>query len=274
MAKSKSKSSTDFKEQQLDDVLNLIYKVCKNKGWTPHLQNKDTETFKYATVEVFKYFSKEHSDEKVLAAIDIDVIQNQKVKFHINKTSFYGYGVDALARSLQDELKEIDWIKKSESEPKTSDTDIQIVENILNRFDRAVRQLKRRYDNRPAIDVKDEYDVQDVVHSILRCYFDDLRPEDYTPSYAGSCSRVDFLLKKEKIVIEVKYATNKLKDKKIGEQLIIDIKRYETHPDCRTLFCFVYDPDGNIQNPIALENDLSGTHGKNNLQVKVIITPK
>ena len=35
-------------------------------------------------------------------------------------------------------------------------------------------------------------------------YFDDIRAEEWTPSYAGKCARVDFLLKNEKIVIEVK----------------------------------------------------------------------
>ena len=28
--------------------------------------------------------------------------------------------------------------------------------------------------------------------------FDDIRPEEYTPSYAGGSSRIDFLLKDEK----------------------------------------------------------------------------
>ena len=149
-----------------------------------------------------------------------------------------------------------------------------IIEQILNRFDKAARQLKRRYDSRSTIEIKDEYDVQDALHVVLKCYFDDVRPEEYSPSYAGSASRVDFLLKQEKIVIEVKIATSRLTDKKIGEQLIIDMQRYQTHPDCKSLFCFVYDPDGHIVNPIALENDLSGTHGKNGLKVRVIIAPK
>ena len=53
-------------------------------------------------------------------------------------------------------------------------------------------------------EIKDEYDVQDLLNALLRLNFDDVRPEEYTPSYAGSSTRVDFLLKKEKIVIEVK----------------------------------------------------------------------
>ena len=92
------------------------------------------------------------------------------------------------------------------------------------------------------------------------------------PSYAGGASRIDFLLKSEKIVVEVKMTSDKLRDKQIGEQLIIDIKRYEAHPDCRTLVCFVYDPDKNLRNPAGIRNDLTGKHGK--VDARVIIVPE
>ncbi|MBI4320054.1 MAG: hypothetical protein HY675_16305 [Chloroflexi bacterium] len=32
-------------------------------------------------------------------------------------------------------------------------------------------------------------------------------------------------------------------DKVIGEQLTVDIAKYGRHPDCKTLVCFVYDPE-------------------------------
>lgn len=273
MTRVKAKQNTP--EEYLDEVLNLIYKISGNRGWNVKLSSKDTRTYRYATIDVFKYFSKDCTDEKITASIEVDVNYPKGIKLQIHNTSFYNYGLSSLLSSIKDELNEIKWFKENTNQEKsTTNGTFEIVENILNRFDRAVRQLKRRYDNRPTITINDEYDVQDFLHSILKCYFDDLRPEDYTPNSAGSSSRVDFVLKKEQIIIEVKFATPKLTDKKVGEQLIIDIKRYETHPDCKTLFCFVYDPDGNIKNPIALENDLSGIHGKNNLKVKLIIAPK
>ena len=80
---------------------------------------------------------------------------------------------------------------------------------------------------------------------------------------------MDFLLKSEQIVLEAKVASSSLRDKKIGEQLIIDIKRYQSHPDCRQLICFVYDPGGYLKNPSGLENDLSCVHDK--LKIKVIV---
>ncbi len=117
--------------------------------------------------------------------------------------------------------------------------------------------------------MKDEYDVQDLLHALLLVLFDDVRSEDPVPNHAGKASRVDFLLKKEKIVIEAKMTNKMLRDTKIGEQLIIDINRYQAHPDCQTLICFVYDPGHYLKNPEALENDLNGKH--NDLTVKIII---
>lgn len=122
------------------------------------------------------------------------------------------------------------------------------------------------------MDVTDEYDVQDLLHSLLWLYFDDIRAEEWTPSYAGGCSRQDFLIKKEKIVIEVKKTRKDLKDKLIGEQLIIDIDRYKAHPDCKTLLCFIYDPEERINNPKGIENDL--TKLTDGIQVITKITQK
>lgn len=147
-----------------------------------------------------------------------------------------------------------------------------LLDPILNRFYLIAKQLKQRYDERVTIDIKDEYDVQDLLHSLLRLYFDDIRKEEWNPSYAGSSSRSDFLLKKEKIVIEVKMTRKGLKAKDIGEQLIVDKAKYKAHPDCRILYCFVYDPSGYIDNPKGIENDL--IEKSENFEVKVKIVPK
>jgi hypothetical protein len=96
--------------------------------------------------------------------------------------------------------------------------------------------------------------------------------DHYTPSYAGAASRVDFLLKTEQIIIEIKKTRKGLAAKQIGEQLIIDSQRYKAHPDCKQLICFVYDPEGRIANPIGIERDL--TKDIDGIPVSVLIYPK
>lgn len=53
-----------------------------------------------------------------------------------------------------------------------------------------------------------------------------------------------------------KVASENLKDKDIGKQLIEDIAKYSAHPDCETLYCFIYDPNHNQINPTGLIKDL------------------
>jgi len=47
-------------------------------------------------------------------------------------------------------------------------------------------------------------------------------------------------------------ASENLKDKDIGKQLIEDIAKYSAHPDCETLYCFIYYPNHNQINPTGL----------------------
>jgi hypothetical protein len=147
-----------------------------------------------------------------------------------------------------------------------------MVNRICLRFHAVARQLRSRREGRPTLDVEDEYDVQDLLHALLKIYFDDIRPEEWTPSYAGRSARMDFLLKPEKIVIEAKKTRKGLGSKEIGDELIVDIERYKEHPDCKLLFCFVYDPDGRISNPQGIEKDLSGQ--KEGLSIQIFIGPK
>jgi len=142
---------------------------------------------------------------------------------------------------------------------------------ICDRFHTIARQIRNRHENRPTLDVVDEYDVQDLVHALLRLHFDDIREEEYTPSYAAKASRLDFLLKAERIVVEVKKTSPSVGAKQIGSQLIDDIARYNAHPDCGTLICFVYDPDSVISNPRGLERDLQRTDGP--FPIHVFIRP-
>jgi hypothetical protein len=148
---------------------------------------------------------------------------------------------------------------------------LQRVLQLCRRFHFVARQLQARYGGRSTLMVEDEYDVQDLLGSLLRLDFDDVRKEEWTPSYAGKSARVDFLLKRENIVIEIKKTRASLAAKEVGDQLLIDIGRYKAHPGCSALVCFVYDPEGRIGNPIELEDDLSGLHDR--VDVHVVIIP-
>ncbi len=151
-------------------------------------------------------------------------------------------------------------------------TALEFITDLCKRFHLVARQISLRHNRRSTIEINDEYDVQDLFHALLRLRFNDVRDEEWTPSYGGGCSRIDFLLREEEIVVEIKKTRPTLSSKDLGEQLIIDIYRYSVHPNCKTLVCFVFDPDGLLKNPSGLENDLSKQH--NQLEVIVMIGPK
>lgn len=156
-------------------------------------------------------------------------------------------------------------------EPKNHfDTTLEL-ENLFSKFHKIARQLRTRHSGRQTLNINDEYDVQDLLHAILYLHFDDVRTEEWTPSYAGGCVRMDFLLKDIQTVIEVKKTRDSMTAKDLGEQLIIDIEKYKTHPDCKQLYCFVYDPEGLLGNPIGIKNDLESAHKE---FLKVFIKPE
>ena len=146
-----------------------------------------------------------------------------------------------------------------------------VLSMLFNRFHIVARQIKRRHDGRATLEIHDEYDVQDLLNAMLLLHFEDVRPEEWTPSYGGGANRIDFLLKDDEIAIEVKMTRDGLKDKELGEQLIIDIAKYQSHPNCKQLYCFIYDPEGIIRNPRGLEKDLEKIGG--GFPVRVFVRP-
>lgn len=182
------------------------------------------------------------------------------------------YDVEKELQDLKNGLKSGDrnnTVTNDHSHTKSNSDTIEKIELICNKFHQVVRQMRSRYANRSTLEINDEYDVQDLFHSLLTLYFDDIRKEESNPSYAGENSRSDFLLKPEQTIIEIKKTRAGLNDKKLGDELSLDIQKYQSHPNCKTLVCFVYDPEGKINNPRGLESDLEQDTEK--IKVKVFI---
>ena len=118
----------------------------------------------------------------------------------------------------------------------------------------------------------DEYDVQDLFHAILLLHFDDVRPEEVTPSYAGNSSRVDFFLPDARLVVEVKMTRQSLGQRQVADQLIEDAARYAAMPQIDKLVCLVYDPGKLCRNPIALERDVAESSRR--LAVHAVVCPR
>jgi hypothetical protein len=156
----------------------------------------------------------------------------------------------------------------------TKPTDIdELLLILLKGVRRAMHPLTHRRKGAQALSFSTEYDVQDLLHALLRPWVADIRPEEFTPSYAGSNTRMDFLLPAHGVVLELKFVRDRSHAKKIGDELIIDIDHYRRHPDCTALWCVVFDPDHLLQNAEGLKRDLEGarTTKEGTVHVRLLI---
>lgn len=163
--------------------------------------------------------------------------------------------------------------KSAAQEPRQPSTIEELLEVLLRGLPRAMHPLSHRRKGAQVLTFESEWDVQDLLHALLRPWVSDIRPEEFTPSYAGSSTRMDFLLSKYSLVLELKYVRDRAHGRKIGDELIIDIEHYRRHPKCDKLWCVIYDPNNMITNSEGLKTDIEGerTTPDGKLIVKVLI---
>lgn len=88
------------------------------------------------------------------------------------------------------------WYRKNQVKPvREQEAPLVTLERIFSKFHNIVRRLRDKHADRETLDVDDEYDVQDLLHGLLLVFFDDVRAEEVTPSYAGKSARVDSTLR-------------------------------------------------------------------------------
>lgn len=135
---------------------------------------------------------------------------------------------------------------------------VDILVNLFRTFPRATHHLRERGRGRAPLVMDDEYDVQYLLHALMLVHFQVIKPEEPTPSHAGAWARMDFFLPRERVMIEVKMTRKDLADAALGQELTLDVRRYEKRTDCDVLVIFIYDPDKRIKNPSALVSDVEG----------------
>lgn len=178
-------------------------------------------------------------------------------------------GLLSTCESLLGTLKAIATIKPlpySKIEP-----DI-LLSNILSNFCRFTNQLKRKRHAKRESFISDEYDVQDILHAVLKLHFDKVHPEFVIPPDMGSSKRIDFYLEDCNIAIEVKYTSESHDEKAIGKELKEDILSYSSYPQCQSLYCLIYDPELLIHNPRSFEDDLNNK-STDKFRVKAFVRP-
>lgn len=199
-------------------------------------------------------------DENPVNEIEMDAALQS-----ITSASDIDVQLQILLEDIESTLLKTKFINKSTDE---------LVRDVLNNFSNAIQKIiNGRRLNHPDFKIEDEYDVQDILYVILKSVFPNLREEDPIPKVGGKSTKIDLIIREEKILIEVKMI--KVKDSNethFIEQLKVDFESYHECKWLRKLFCFVYDPYKKTRD-ISNFNDLNGerTKGEHNFNVEVIV---
>jgi len=151
---------------------------------------------------------------------------------------------------------------------------VKIIKEVGEKFVLVQRSLRKHPRGKATVQFNDEWDDQYLFKALLRLFFEDVRDEDYIPSYAGLNSRIDYLLPAYAIGVELKHASKSLTQKEVGEQLIVDRDRYKEQGKIGHLICVVFDPDGWVENPRGLESDLGVAVSEPGMTVTVVIVDR
>ena len=143
---------------------------------------------------------------------------------------------------------------------------------VCLRFHAVARQLRLRKDYRATLEVEDDYDLQDLLCALLKGEFDEVGTDEWTPPYAGGAARTAFLLHGDRIAVVAKKTRSGLTPTDLADQVAADSSRFTGRDHCRTLFYFIYDPEGRIGSPKRLETDLTSVSDR--YMIDVLVAPK
>ena len=165
-----------------------------------------------------------------------------------------------------------------ESVQKIDKTDeLDVLFKVIDKFTSAAKPLVNRRKGKERIELTDEYDIQDVLHAILKPFFPTLRSEEVVPGKSTKqFLKIDFLFQSIKAAVECKYIRDEAHARKITKELNDDIQTYGNHNDCKNLVFFIYDKEMHIPDPDALEETYTKkqTFADKELNIFLKIRPK
>jgi len=147
---------------------------------------------------------------------------------------------------------------------------LNLLTSILNTFPDVVSRLKYRRKGKIALEITDEYDVQDVLYVMLKGAFSTLQYEDPTPKEGLTSTRSDFVINDLNTYIETKFVSEKGQEKTIHDECMLDIQKYGPQENCQKIVFFIYDPNKCIDNQFAFKTSLERNRTVDGKDVEVI----
>lgn len=137
--------------------------------------------------------------------------------------------------------------------PHAAVPDVELVLQVCRRLPVTARALTHRDRSRSPFVIGDEYDVQDLLHAVLRAYLKYAVTEEPLGKVGGSRSgRADLALEDLGTIIEVKYARGPRDQHRLVEEFAHDVQLYVKWPHLQFFVYFVYN-SADLRDPEALE---------------------
>ena len=153
------------------------------------------------------------------------------------------------------------------------DANTELVIRVCERLPQAARILASRGQKKKTpFEVKDEYDVQDLLHALLRAYVKYSVQEDPIAKVAAAKSgRADLSIEELGVLIEVKYAHGPNDQKRIFEEYSQDLVLYAKWPHLKTPVFLIFN-SGDLKDAEAFEK-FSAIHEVNGrrFDVRVVL---
>jgi hypothetical protein len=143
-------------------------------------------------------------------------------------------------------------------------TDTELIVRVCQRLPQTARILAVRHrKGKGAFEVVDEYDVQDLLHGVLRAYIKFSVQEDPLPKMAAAKSgRADISIEELGVLIEIKFVRGPDDQKRIFEEYSQDLVLYSAWAPLKTLVFLIYNSadlrDAEAFEKLSKIQDISG----------------
>ena len=134
------------------------------------------------------------------------------------------------------------------------DPDYALVEQLCKRLPQVARILAvRTRRGKSPYEISDEYDIQDLLHAVLRGYLKYSVQEDPLPKVAGVKSgRADISIEELGVLVELKYVHGPEDQRRLFEEYSQDLVLYSKWRPLKHLIYLVYN-SADLRDPEALE---------------------
>lgn len=148
--------------------------------------------------------------------------------------------------------------------------DVGMVLTLCQRLPNAARILATRDRGRAPFEISDEYDVQDLLHAILRAYLKYTVHEEPLGKVGGAkSSRADIAIEDIGTIVEVKFVRGPKDQQRLVEEFAQDLLLYARWPHLRHFIYLVYN-SSDLRDPEALMR-LEGDHDVNGTRYRVYV---